>query len=153
VSKLSGYFLKQTTPIVNQDFKQLQPFNQHVNPFLPNVQPLNSNLKSLNAHGQTYNLNLPHNSIINSENSEMNVTYLVVTYNLQVTAVVILLVGFLIVISLLLLNMKNKAFGCFKKGNQNLQKESHHVSPEFNLNFHSIFHLVLERQYKSNQIE
>jgi hypothetical protein len=66
VSKLSGYFLKQTTLIVNQDFKQLQPFNQHVNPFLPNVQPLNSNLKSLNAHGQTYNLNLPHNSIINS---------------------------------------------------------------------------------------
>ena len=53
----------------------------------------------------------------------MNVTYLVFTYNLQITAVVVIIVGFLIVISLLLFNM-------YKKNQKHTENKN--VKPLFN---------------------
>jgi uncharacterized membrane protein YbaN (DUF454 family) len=102
--------MKQTSPIQsinNQqpDFNQQPDVNQQPD---FNQQPYFQN--KYNPYIQPFRSQLPlANSIQNNVYGEMNVTYLVFTYNLQITAVVVIIVGFLIVISLLLFNMYKKS--------------------------------------------
>jgi hypothetical protein len=110
--------MKQTSPI--QSINNQQPdFNQQPD---VNQQPYFQN--KYNPYIQPFRSQLPlANSIQNNVNGEMNVTYLVFTYNLQITAVVVIIVGFLIVISLLLFNMYKK---------KQKHTENKNVKPLFN---------------------
>ena len=94
---------------MQQDLNQ-QPYYQNNPQYNPNIQPFRSHLP-------------PSNNMNNNVNSEMNVTYLVFTHNLQITVVVVIIFGFLIVISLLLFNMYK---------NNPKHKENNNVNPSLN---------------------
>jgi hypothetical protein len=81
--------------------------------------------------------------MLNNVNSEINVTYLAVTYNLQLTAVVVLIIGFIVVISLLLCNIfKSKKTLFFSKSQMNLRREYKNINLNLKNNFKLNYFLI-----------